>query len=284
MFDSSGLIRCAPFLLAARSKCRCRKDPIIGGSLLARTTCFISSGSILSRRPMLLLLSLRSMINSWFGAMSGGRRTPIGPPRFGDPSKSFPTRSSSIDSFKTLGMTLLIQIQARNLFRVGGRNYPTRGKREVKRPENLLIIGQKLRQSHVYSRFSQPEGNGVPYFYKIDKEYRLVISAGAGVLTKGEILGLQDRLLADSEFDPSFAQLINLTQVTGVEGATADGVQEVTERSIFSLKSRRAVIANSDLIYGLSRMFQIFRELKGDQGIRVFRSLEEGLDWIAGRD
>jgi len=124
----------------------------------------------------------------------------------------------------------------------------------------------------------------VPFFYKIDKEHRLVISAGAGVLTKGEILGIQDRLLADSEFDPSFAQLINLTQVTGVEGATADGVQEVTERSIFSLKSRRAVIADGDLIYELSRMFQIFRELKGDQGIRVFRSLEEGLDWIAGRD
>ena len=124
----------------------------------------------------------------------------------------------------------------------------------------------------------------MPYFYKIDREHRLVITIGAGVLTKAEVLGLQDRLLADSEFDPSFAQLINLTEVTGVEGATAPGMQEVTERSLFSLKSRRAVIAKSDLVYGLSRMFQMSRELKGEQGLQVFRSLEEALDWIAGND
>jgi hypothetical protein len=49
----------------------------------------------------------------------------------------------------------------------------------------------------------------VPYFYKINKEHRLVISTGAGVLTKTEILGLQDRLLADSEFVERRVQLSN---------------------------------------------------------------------------
>ena len=31
-------------------------------------------------------------------------------------------------------------------------------------------------------------------------------------------------------------------------------------------------------------MFEIHRELNGETGIRVFRSLDEALDWIAARD
>jgi hypothetical protein len=30
-------------------------------------------------------------------------------------------------------------------------------------------------------------------------------------------------------------------------------------------------------------MFEQFRETKGDQGIRVFRKLEDALDWIVGK-
>jgi hypothetical protein len=35
-----------------------------------------------------------------------------------------------------------------------------------------------------------------------------------------------------------------------------------------------------DLQFGLARMFEIYRELHGETGIRVFRTLDEALDWV----
>ena len=122
----------------------------------------------------------------------------------------------------------------------------------------------------------------MPFFYKIDKPRRLVMSTAAGVLTKAEVLSLQDQLRKDPDFDPTFSQLSDLTHVTGMDITGAD-MRELAARTAFSPKSRRAVIASNDLAYGLARMFEQFRETKGDRGIRVFRKLEDALDWIVGK-
>jgi hypothetical protein len=123
----------------------------------------------------------------------------------------------------------------------------------------------------------------MPFFYKIDKPRRLVMSTAAGVLTKAEVLSLQDQLRKDPDFDPTFSQLSDLTHVTGMDITGAD-MRELAARTAFSPKSRRAVIASNDLAYGLARMFEQFRETKGDQGIRVFRKLEDALDWVVGKE
>jgi hypothetical protein len=121
------------------------------------------------------------------------------------------------------------------------------------------------------------------FFYKIDKERRLVMSTAAGVLSKADVLWHQDQLLKDPDFDPSFSQLADLRHVTGLD-VTPAGMRELTARTIFSPESRRAVIVSSELAYGLSRMFEIFRESKGERGIRVFRKLEDALDWVVGKE
>jgi hypothetical protein len=36
----------------------------------------------------------------------------------------------------------------------------------------------------------------------------------------------------------------------------------------------------NDLQFGLARMFQTYRELNGETGIRAFRTIDEALDWI----
>ncbi|MFI5058709.1 MAG: hypothetical protein ACHQLQ_11030 [Candidatus Acidiferrales bacterium] len=122
----------------------------------------------------------------------------------------------------------------------------------------------------------------MPFFYKIDKQRRLVMSTAAGVLTKADVLGHQEHLLKDPDFDPSFSQLSDLSHVTGFDVTAAD-MRELTERTVFSPESRRAVIVSTELAYGMSRMFGIFRESKGERGIRVFRKLEDALDWIVGK-
>jgi hypothetical protein len=122
----------------------------------------------------------------------------------------------------------------------------------------------------------------MPTFYKIDKERRLVMSTYSGVLTAADALGHQKNLLDDPDFDPSFSQLFDVTHVTDVRLTTED-VRRLAQRTVFSPDSRRAILVSNDLQFGLSRMFGVFRENMGEKGIRVFRNLEEALEWVLGK-
>ena len=122
----------------------------------------------------------------------------------------------------------------------------------------------------------------MPAYFKIDKERRLVMSTAAGVLTLADALTHQESLLKDPDFDPSFCQLIDFTHVTNVE-LEAEGVRRLAQRSIFSPDSRRAILVASDLVFGFSRMFEIYRETAGEKGIHVFRNLDDALEWVLAK-
>jgi hypothetical protein len=51
-----------------------------------------------------------------------------------------------------------------------------------------------------------------------------------------------------------------------------------------SQDSRRAILVDSDLKFGLARMFEVLRDTMGEKGIRVFRNLDDALDWIFAKD
>jgi hypothetical protein len=125
-------------------------------------------------------------------------------------------------------------------------------------------------------------GFRIPAFYKIDKERGIVMSSGSGVLTRQDLLGHQERLLNDPDFDPDFAQLLDFTHVTKVDIAPED-VRLAARKSVFSL-TRRALLVKHDLQFGLARMFEIHREFEGEKGIQVFRNIDEALHWIFAKD
>lgn len=119
----------------------------------------------------------------------------------------------------------------------------------------------------------------MPASYKIDKERRLVLSSGTGHLTKQDILGHMDQLSKDPDFDPDFCQLVDFREITEVEFGPEE-VREFAERNIYSPRARRAILVKDDLHYGLARMFETHRDLKGESGIRVFRDYNEAMGWI----
>src|SRR5512137_1491215 len=106
----------------------------------------------------------------------------------------------------------------------------------------------------------------MPFFYKIDKERKLVMGTAAGEFTKADVLLLQDQLRKDLDFDPNFALLSDLTHVTSM-GITEPEMRDLAERTPFSPTARRAVLAGNDLAFGLARVFEQVLEKKGDQGI-----------------
>jgi hypothetical protein len=72
----------------------------------------------------------------------------------------------------------------------------------------------------------------MPAYFKIDKERRLVMSVAADVFTIDDALAHQEKLLKDPDFDPSFSQLWDLTQITKWEITSADYEASGAEDSI----------------------------------------------------
>ena len=119
----------------------------------------------------------------------------------------------------------------------------------------------------------------MPVRYTIDKERRLILSTMSGVLTAEDIWGHQKALAKDPDFDGSLSQISDFTQVTKME-LTEQDVQKFAEASVFDHDARRAIIVKDRFSFGLARMFEVLRESKGEEGLRIFRNLDEALDWV----
>jgi hypothetical protein len=122
----------------------------------------------------------------------------------------------------------------------------------------------------------------MPSFFKIDKERRFVLSSGNGILNREEALAHQVRLLSDPDFDPSYSQLVDFTQITQFD-LSAEDIRQMAQRKVFSPDSRRAILVPNEHAYGLGQMFESLRDAAGERGIRVFRKLEEALDWVLSK-
>jgi hypothetical protein len=110
-----------------------------------------------------------------------------------------------------------------------------------------------------------------------------VMSVAADVFTIDDALAHQEKLLKDPDFDPSFSQLWDLTQITKWEITAAD-TRRLAQRTIFSSDSRRACVAISDVAFGYARMFEMLRENAGETGIEIFRDLDGALDWVLAKN
>src|SRR5262245_25421334 len=113
----------------------------------------------------------------------------------------------------------------------------------------------------------------------IDKQRRLVLTTVEGCVTFDDARRHQDRLLADPEFDASFDQLIDATSVTKID-ISADEVRTLAHSHVFSLKSRRAVVATKPDVFGMGRMAEIYHEDIGNNEVEVFYSMDEALKWL----
>ena len=104
-----------------------------------------------------------------------------------------------------------------------------------------------------------------------------------GVLTQAEVLEQVRQLVTDPAVDPAFSQLVDCRQVTELK-CSAEEVRQIANTDIFSAQSRRAFLVTDDLLYGLARMYEIHRELRGEGGIRVFRNFDEAMAWVTAEN
>lgn len=115
--------------------------------------------------------------------------------------------------------------------------------------------------------------------YKIDQERRLVITRGWGVLAAADLADVTSQILLDPRFDPTYRSLGDLRDVTEITVDTFE-TAHTAATPLFTAGTRRAIVATSDAVYGMARMFASFAARSG-QDVQVFRDLqlaEEFLD------
>lgn len=118
----------------------------------------------------------------------------------------------------------------------------------------------------------------MPGSYLIDSTRSIVFSRAWGILTDDELLWHAQTLRADPRFDPAFRQIGNFLDLSEVR-VTAEGVRTLAQFNPFNTDSRRAIVAPTDLAFGLVRMFEAHTRSDPDQ-FRVFRAIGPAFEWV----
>ena len=120
----------------------------------------------------------------------------------------------------------------------------------------------------------------MPISSQIDSSLGVIFSEFQGVVTKEDISGQVEGFRTDPAFQPSFNHLIDARGVTRFDVSSED-MYSVSLHSVFNEKSRRAIVAGNDEMFGVGRMYQILREAydRLDQ-VQVFRDVAEARRWL----
>lgn len=90
----------------------------------------------------------------------------------------------------------------------------------------------------------------------IDASDRLVVVTCFGEVDDAEVLGTGAVIRSHPEFDPSFSEIVDLSEVSGGDIST-QAIRELSLReSIFSPTSMHVAVAPQPVAFGLTRMFQ----------------------------
>jgi hypothetical protein len=118
----------------------------------------------------------------------------------------------------------------------------------------------------------------MPTPYLIDPAHHLVITRGRGVLSDADLIGHSQAIRADPQFTPDMHQLSDLRFATGLD-VSVGCLNELVQINPFGAGARRAIVTRDDVIFGLSRMYEMMRE-DGRDEVQVFRELDEAIAWL----
>lgn len=119
----------------------------------------------------------------------------------------------------------------------------------------------------------------MPATYRIDSDRGVVITTLQGRVTDRDLADHQRQVRADPAFHPGLDQLVDGRAITEVR-VTSGGVRAVAVSDYFAEGTRRALVMDSDVAYGMARMFEMLRA-SGPEEVRVFRTIGEAQVWLA---
>ena len=122
----------------------------------------------------------------------------------------------------------------------------------------------------------------MPSSYKIDTSRRLVITRIWGAATDEDIHEHARRLRVDPQFDPTYRQLADMSDITEIL-VSRGTIEEISRGQLFTPGAQRAFVSSQDAVFGLLRKYQLHADSSG-QVIGVFRDRNAAEDWLGLED
>lgn len=123
----------------------------------------------------------------------------------------------------------------------------------------------------------------MPASVEIDSEHNRVTLELHGRIGVTESVTVLESIATDGRLRPGPDGIVDTTGVTGLDLAGGDirALAAVAGRADALWSGGRwAIVAPLDLVYGMARMYQVFRS-GAPYAIEVFRSRDEARDWLA---
>ena len=120
------------------------------------------------------------------------------------------------------------------------------------------------------------------YSLDLDSEQRMGRFEATGVLSQEEVLQAARDLVDHPDFGDGYSVLVDLTSVEEVPISGADIRARVDlDRSLFDRidKTRFAIVAQREYVFGLARMYQAMME-DSSFDIRTFREIDQARSWL----
>jgi hypothetical protein len=123
--------------------------------------------------------------------------------------------------------------------------------------------------------------------YRIDDEQRLVIAKASGSVTPQDVLAYQREVWSRSDV-AGYDELFDMTATERIVPPSSESVQHLSDLAASmdctGIASKFAIVAPSDLAFGIGRMFESYRECdaRSTKKVAVFRSMGPALEWLGG--
>ena len=125
----------------------------------------------------------------------------------------------------------------------------------------------------------------MPITFQIDHERRIVFARGLGILSDEDVFDYQQGVWS-REDTRGYSEMMDMRAVEQIALPSMDRVRDLAnlsaEMDAGSKGSKFAIVASSDLAFGLGRMYEAYRGMNPRSGkeVRVFRSPEDALKWL----
>jgi SpoIIAA-like len=119
----------------------------------------------------------------------------------------------------------------------------------------------------------------VPASYQIEPQLECIFVTLQGTVTDEDLIEAQRRMFSEELFQGRYARLIDATNVTRLL-VTAGMVRAVSKAAVERGVRKAALVASSDVMYGMMRMYEGYAS---EAECQVFRNTDEALGWLFNR-
>lgn len=126
----------------------------------------------------------------------------------------------------------------------------------------------------------------MPIEYRINHERRLVLAKGSGTLAHDDVFSYQREVWSKPEV-AAYDELMDMSGVEEIVVPSRDQVRQLAALSagmdLLACPTKFAIVAPSELAFGLGRMYETYRSLesRSTKQVGVFRSMGEALVFLS---